>query len=847
MNKNSAVSTAPNDLNNDQTKLTLNCDLGETECVSESSIEHKVMPYIDMVNIACGGHAGNPQTMLATLSIAKEYSVIPGAHPSYPDKENFGRQSLSISTEQLKTSLEDQINDILRISFKLNYPIEYIKPHGALYNDLATDKSIAEVVIQTIAMVNEKYQLSLKLMVISSCFELLHPMADTYHIELIPEAFSDRRYLDNGLLTPRFLSNGEPNSAAVLDAEEAIFQTLSLHKQFVISDSGMPVNITAASVCVHGDNLAALTTTKLCKDILSSELDFERPSLDSILITLKDKSLKFLLPALAEQLKIDFDSGLVACTVAFDTLFIETKPAQMNAILFLNTTLCLFKNLLTEQQNKKTTHHELPICYEILNSAELAEFNDIADIARAASIENDEVYKRHQQATYTVEAIGFAPGFAYLAGLPKSLQLPRKSTPRKRVPKGAVAVSNDMTCIYPAPSPGGWNILGLCPLPAFDVSNPQNPVLYQVGDTVRFNPIDVEQFNALKSEADNKTCKLLDDMKNQQEPASGTFKILKLTKANNNVTVQDDGRFNASQFGLSVGGAADKNSFYWAYRILGNQDTSPALEVLFGNIEFECLASSVICITGAETQVTINGNPVPMFTTLQVKQGDLVKIGFVQAGLRLYVALQGGVFAKQFWQSSSTVLKDGVGTQLNTGSVVVVSETSQKAAANQIDVKYRYLNEEARPTFDDSIRLRLVFSSQFMQFSNPQLNAFLSNTYKVSAQSDRMGVRLEGISKATSNSNSNIENIEASAPQNTQSQLTHQINIQSEGLGLGAVQIPPNGEPIVMLVDRQTIGGYPKIGSIISQDCDKLAQAKPGTKVEFIPINHQQAKAITQT
>ena len=823
MNKNSSKLAFENKQDPNCRQFSLNCDLGETDKISSASIEHKVMPLIDMANIACGGHAGNAQTMRATLELAKQYNVTPGAHPSYPDSANFGRVSMDLSQAKLKASIEEQITNLLTISQQLQYPIRYVKPHGALYNDMAKQHYIAELIVEGIANINARFDVELALMTISGSIDSVTPLAAQKGVKLIAEAFSDRRYLDNGQLTPRKLESNNTNPAAVLDTEESLFQVMSLLDGYVISDTGKPVKISASTVCVHGDNQAALSTLSTLKMMMASPFTFSRPSPDSLLITLHDGEHQHLLTEVALQLTETNTGQYVCITPAFNTLFIEAKTAQIDTISMINKTICLFKNLLTEQQNKNSTHHTLPICYEIMTSPEYQTYNDIPAISAATGLSSSEITEMHANTKFKVEAIGFLPGFAYMSGLPEQLNIPRKDDPRKSVPQGAVAIANGKSCLYPQSSPGGWNILGLCPTLVFDHKNNSAPLLYSVGDTVSFYPINTNEYLALTKNNES-NCEL--DNLSQPESSLGaaedTLQSLKVTKCSGNITVQDSGRLNASHLGLSVGGAADKHSFHLANRLIGNNSDANTLEILFGNTQFECLNDVVISITGAKAKVQINDQSVDMWSTLYLKKGDVLTIGYVQKGLRIYLAVQGGILAKQFWNSSATVLKDNIGTQLSQGSVICVDINEQQKSAQSVETKHRSASPDVIPEFSSEITVRFVLSSQFQLFSDQQINAFTSNNFIVSPQSDRMGVRL-----TTDNENA---------------LLAHQIDLESEGLGLGAIQIPPNGEPIVMLVDRQTIGGYPKLGYVVAEDCDKLAQAQANTKVTFKLINHQQAK-----
>ena len=831
--------------NKSNTQITLNCDLGETDLITENSIEHQVMPLIDMANIACTGHAGNEQTMKATIELAKLNNVIVGAHPSYPDRANFGRVSLfsecnNLTYKALQTTLFEQITALLNISIELNYPISYVKPHGALYNDMAESNELAEVVFSVVASINKKFTKQLKIMVITTTNENnsvnFEELAQHYHVKLLSEAFIDRRYQSNGLLTPRKLPTGEINPNAVLDEEEALFQALSLIEGKVTCDNGQVISLSASSLCVHGDNEAALTTTRILKSILELPITFSRPSDRSLKIVAKDTTYAKLLSPLSTILSQYFPTQLVAVTPAFNSLFLEAKAGELDSILLINSTLRIFKNLLTEQHNSKSHHCELPICYQIMSSESHEKYNDLGEIAHQTGLSEEAIISTHLETKYRVEAIGFAPGFAYMSGLPNQLHVPRKTTPRPSVPEGAVAIAGDMSCVYPQSSPGGWNIIGLCPTPVFNINNTDSPLLYQVGDTVSFRAISkseylttVQQNQSNKNQLKTLPTALPEEEHNKPDLNNiDTAAKLIVTKIGSTATIQDSGRNGVSHLGLSVGGAADNDAYQWANRLLDNDINASVIEFVFGNFELTCVEATYICLTGASATISVNGQSQPMWKTIRLEKGDVVKVGFAQHGLRIYLAIQGGVKAERWWGSSATVIKDQIGTQVIKGSIIssaensfaILSNTSDKNSQAGALVHNRMLSPNVIPKYSSEIEVHLIFSEQFALFSPQQLNALVTTEFSVSAQSDRMGIRL----------------------QSNQSQLKHQHHIQSEGLGLGAVQITPEGEPIVMLADRQSIGGYPKVGYLTQADCNKLAQAQPNTRVRFKLITHQQAK-----
>lgn len=278
--------------------------------------------------------------------------------------------------------------------------------------------------------------------------------------------------------------------------------------------------------------------------------------------------------------------------------------------------------------------------------------------------------------------------------------------------------------------------------------------------------------------------------------------------------LQDSGRFGQGALGLTNGGPMDAPSAAWANRLLGNHSNATLIECSVGGLQLRADTHSYIAVTGATLPLTINGKAAEQWTVLKVQAGDLLELGMVTKGLRAYIAVAGGFTIAPQFGSSATVLREAIGG-LN-GNKLQAGDT---LAANRVDTLQRQrLPARYRPQFNQVLTLRLIEGYQAQSFTATERQRLYLNSYKVTPQADRMGYKLSG-----------------SAISCQQTQLL------SEGICYGAVQIPPDGQPIVLLNDRQTLGGYPKIGSVLSLDCALLAQAAAGTTVYFTPISPEQA------
>ncbi len=227
--------------------IDLNCDLGEGV-----GIEAAILPYVSTINIACGAHAGDEALIQNTIRLAKEQQVAIGAHPSYPDRENFGRTVLPITAEDLQRSVRQQIDLVRGIAFEEHYPITHIKLHGALYNQAAKEDALATLLVETIAAIDPL------LLVFGLPGSALEQRAIQYNLRFVKEAFADRTYQDDGSLTPR----AHPN-ALIEDNSDCVQQVLRMiRQQEVVTLSGKIISLSAETVCLHGDGLHAVAFAK---------------------------------------------------------------------------------------------------------------------------------------------------------------------------------------------------------------------------------------------------------------------------------------------------------------------------------------------------------------------------------------------------------------------------------------------------------------------------------------------------------------------------------------------------------------------------------------------------------
>lgn len=287
-------------------------------------------------------------------------------------------------------------------------------------------------------------------------------------------------------------------------------------------------------------------------------------------------------------------------------------------------------------------------------------------------------------------------------------------------------------------------------------------------------------------------------------------------------TVQDEGRFGYQQFGVSPAGPMDLKSFYLANILVGNKRSEGALELTFQGPRLKFTKDIIIAITGADMQPTLNGQLIPNYQALKVKAGDILSFGFVNgAGCRSYLAFAGGLDIPLVMGSKSTLMRNELGgmkgRKLEKGDKIEF--VSPKT--NLTNMGSRKLMPEKFP--QKEIVLRVLTGPQDSDFSENELKKFFWYSATITNEFDRMGCRLQ-----------------------REIPLKHigDGNIITDGIAFGSIQVPPNGQPIIMLADRQSTGGYTKIGTVISVDLPKLAQCVPGYKVRFVRVGIELAQKL---
>jgi antagonist of KipI len=295
-------------------------------------------------------------------------------------------------------------------------------------------------------------------------------------------------------------------------------------------------------------------------------------------------------------------------------------------------------------------------------------------------------------------------------------------------------------------------------------------------------------------------------------------------------TIQDLGRYGSQKFGVIVSGAMDPISLRIANLLVGNDEGEGALEItLFGTtLQFE--TDELVAITGGDLQPTIDGEKAPMWRPVLIRKGSILQFKSAMNGCRAYVAFAGGIVVPEVMGSKSTYLRAAIGglqgRALQKGDVFECGDFNSlsRAFVHQLErmtTHFKWsVNYTEFMTFNKTQTIRVLHGAEFERFDLASQQAFFSKRYRLTTQADRMGYRLEGESLS----------------------LSEKFELLSEGVTYGTIQVPSNGQPIILMVDRQTTGGYPKIGQVISTDLPCLAQMQPNANIQFKEVSLEQAE-----
>lgn len=491
----------------------------------------------------------------------------------------------------------------------------------------------------------------------------------------------------------------------------------------------------------------------------------------------------------------------------------ELIPAARTILVYFNPALTQLPQLIdavggrsVSAQVERSSHRvQIPVHYD---GEDLREVADILGVAPA------DVVRMHTGGEYSVAFTGFAPGFAYLSGGDARLDVPRRKTPRTRIPAGAVGLAGTFSGVYPQASPGGWQIIGTTPVQMWDLERVA-PSLLRPGYRVQF--VDVATLSPEALAALMAACagERVAAAAGTGDAAGAAFRV---EAPGLQTLFQDGGRLGHAGQGVGASGAMDRGALSAANRVVGNVaqglglDTA-CLEVAYGGLTLEALQPAVVAVSGADALLevlTAQGRryAVNTYAPLALDAGDRLIVNTPQAGSRNYVAVRGGWRVAPVLGSASTDTLARVGpAALAAGDALQVG-----SAAGLPPVALAEQAAFAMPRADEEICLDVVLGPRTDWFDQQSLELLCSQAWAVTPQSNRVGIRLQG----------DVALTRAQAKE-----------LPSEGTARGAIQVPASGQPVLFLADHPLTGGYPVIASVASYHLDLAGQIPVNARVKF--------------
>jgi len=522
---------------------------------------------------------------------------------------------------------------------------------------------------------------------------------------------------------------------------------------------------------------------------------------------LVDAGLAARVRALATEIERHIPRGVSEVVPAFASVAVFFEPAMDGGFRRLRTELeAIMARAELEVVASEPREIELPVCYG-------GEYGpDLEAVAAHCGLPVREVVALHTGGDYFVQAIGFVPGFPYLGGLPERLATPRRPTARREVPAGSVGIGGAQTGIYPLVTPGGWNLIGRTPSRLFDPVRAE-PAMLRAGDRVRFQSIAAGEFVELATGAahrgDSDAAEVGRKPGSVGDPGSG----IEVVRAGMFTTVQDLGRTGHRSRGVVLSGAMDPFAMRLANLLVGNLESAAGLEFTLVGPELLFRNDTTIALGGADFDGLPRWRPVP------IQAGTRLKLGMARSGCRGCLAIAGGIAVPCVLGSRSTYVRGGfgglAGRPLRAGDFLPVP------AIQRLPLGHWRIDERVLPAYSSAPVVRVLRGAH----ADGLEHVFDAPSFRLTPQADRMGARLHGSLPVRSDGG----------------------DMASYPVAPGTVQVPPDGQPIVLLADAQTIGGYPQVAHVISIDLPLVAQLRPGDEIRFREVELDEAHELAVT
>ncbi|WP_162570317.1 5-oxoprolinase/urea amidolyase family protein [Variovorax sp. SRS16] len=513
---------------------------------------------------------------------------------------------------------------------------------------------------------------------------------------------------------------------------------------------------------------------------------------NAVLVELDDLARTLALQA---SLRAEPIAGIEELVPAARTLLITFRPTAISAAELARQ---VRQRPLEARELRADKRIEIPVRYT---------GEDLAEVAGLLGITPQELVRRHTGSDYTVAFTGFAPGFAYLSGGHPSLDVPRRTVPRTRIPAGAVGLAGSFSGVYPQASPGGWQIVGVTDAPMWDLAR-ETPALLQPGDTVRF--VDVT--------ASPRRLSVVVDT----APLSSNADVvpggsaLEVRATGLQALWQDRGRLGQAKQGVSASGAMDQRALQAANRLVGNASDVACVEIADGGFRFACRGDAVVAVTGADGPLALTRAdgaqwPLARYQAIALADGDTVALAEPRAGVRSYLSVRGGFAIAPVLGSCATDTLARVGPPpLAVGDVLRVRAVTAGGVVGAPETPPADL-----PTLQEEVVLDIVLGPRTDWFAADAIERLCSQPWQVTPQSSRVGIRLAGEQPLV---------------------RTRLSELPSEGTARGSLQVPPSGQPVLFLADHPLTGGYPVIASVAIHHLDRAGQIPVNARVRFQPV-----------
>lgn len=567
-----------------------------------------------------------------------------------------------------------------------------------------------------------------------------------------------------------------------------------------------------AKICAAGDKAVSV----VFGSVISKEINGRVRALKNALLSLEVDGITEMVTTYA-ALAVHFEPALIRRKD-----LIAKIEAVLPGILAAETEAGQLKEAPAHGCGEAGQVKEIPVLY----GGEAGP--DLSDCAAKEGKTEEEIVRIHTSHEHYIYMLGFSPGHPYSARDEEPFSFGRRETPRVRIPERSVVVQRNLTNITPFSQPCGWQVIGSTPLDITDYRRSE-PFLFEAGDRLKFKAIDRAEYDRIREkeekrrQAEKESVEAIFGDSLGDGPAGGcgdSSADLEILSPGLMTTVQDDGRYGYQTYGVSPAGPMDARAFHLADLLAGNAQNTAALELCVTGPEIRVNKNTTVALCGADFGMRIDGVPVPSYAGVPVQKGQVISFTPAKRGRYGYLAFRGGIYVPEVMGSRATLMKNQLGGV--SGRKLMAGDRLRMGFGLLAGGALRSLPPEVPAAKEETVTLRVVRGPQDDMFTKESLRYFFNHGAVVTDACDRQGARLQA----------------------RPLEFTGAKDIVSDGISFGAIQVPGDGQPILLLADRQTTGGYAKLGTVITADLGKAGQLQPGQQVRFVEVSPETAELI---